>query len=530
MRSVNQKLLTTNDRLEMVESNNSQLEGNVVVKEREKEQESARVKDLEARLDSVTAINKDMEQRHKEEMYFEREEKDKFEREKEELTFELELAKGETKTLKLKVSSMATESLAISTELQAIKAAFAKTSEENQQQTILIETLQTTSRSQRETIEECEGKLREQETLRRKLHNTIQELKGNIRVFCRVRPSLATENDILLSKIDFQNNTNMVLSQQTGTETMSGSKRAAARFPFTFDKVFPPTSTQSMVFDEISQLIQSVLDGYNVCIFAYGQTGSGKTFTMEGDLKQRDSWGMIPRALEQVFFTSENLKSKGWQYEMEGSFLEIYNEGIRDLLGSGDQNLKHDIKLVATDNGKQASDILVTNLNTVNVTSSDQVSSLLRKACENRAVAATNCNERSSRSHSVFRLKMTGVNNITEERCRGTLNLVDLAGSERLSQSGSTGARLKETQNINKSLSNLGIVITALANKEQHIPFRNSKLTYLLQNSLGGNSKSLMFVNISPREDSFHETLSSLRFATKVNTCNIGTAQKIKKV
>lgn len=94
---------------------------------------------------------------------------------------------------------------------------------------------------------------------------------------------------------------------------MSGSKRAAARFPFTFDKVFPPTSTQSMVFDEISQLIQSVLDGYNVCIFAYGQTGSGKTFTMEGDLKQRDSWGMIPRALEQVFFTSENLKSKGWQ-------------------------------------------------------------------------------------------------------------------------------------------------------------------------------------------------------------------------
>lgn len=100
----------------------------------------------------------------------------------------------------------------------SLQAAFAKTSEENQQQTILIETLQTTSRSQRETIEECEGKLREQETLRRKLHNTIQELKGNIRVFCRVRPSLATENDILLSKIDFQNNTNMVLSQQTGTE------------------------------------------------------------------------------------------------------------------------------------------------------------------------------------------------------------------------------------------------------------------------------------------------------------------------
>ncbi|KAJ3025919.1 UNVERIFIED_CONTAM: hypothetical protein HDU68_006504 [Siphonaria sp. JEL0065] len=168
-------------------------------------------------------------------------------------------------------------------------------------------------------------------------------------------------------------------------------------------------------------------------------------------------------------------------------------------------------------------------LRLVPVTSGKEVHSLLKKAQTNRAVAATNSNEHSSRSHSVFTLRLTGHNSLTEESCEGVLNLIDLAGSERLSSSGSTGDRLKETQAINKSLSSLGDVIYALGNKEQHVPYRNSKLTYLLQNSLGGNSKTLMFVNVSPNAASMSESLCSLRFATKVNSCQIGTAKAVKK-
>jgi len=155
---------------------------------------------------------------------------------------------------------------------------------------------------------------------------------------------------------------------------------------------------------------------------------------------------------------------------------------------------------------------------------------IMRRASNNRMVAATKANERSSRSHSVFILKLLGENKITGEKCEGNLNLVDLAGSERLSHSQSTGDRLKETQNINKSLSALGDVINALGSGREgkHIPYRNSKLTYLLQNSLGGNSKTLMFVMISPLMAHMGETLTSLKFAKKVSQVNIGTAKKVK--
>ncbi|MCO5571610.1 hypothetical protein L7F22_025356 [Adiantum nelumboides] len=378
------------------------------------------------------------------------------------------------------------------------------------------------------TIEDLQHKLadselrvHEGELLRKKLHNTILELKGNIRVFCRVRPLLPgdegydTEEPAVLQ---YPNSTEL-LGRGIELVQAQGQKHA-----FTFDKVFGPEVRQEDVFVEISQLIQSALDGYKVCIFAYGQTGSGKTHTMLGNPDDAHQRGVIPRSLEQIFKASQSLRFQGWSFQMQASMLEIYNETIRDLLAPStkvDMTAKQ--YLVKHDNNGNTS---VSDLTLIEVTTWKEVSSLLHRASQSRAVGKTAMNEQSSRSHCVFTLRISGLNESTDQEVHGVLNLIDLAGSERLSRSGSSGDRLKETQAINKSLASLGDVILAIANREQHIPYRNSKLTYLLQPCLGGDSKTLMFVNISPEAKSVSESLCSLRFAAKVNACEIGVPRR----
>lgn len=390
-----------------------------------------------------------------------------------------------------------------------------------------IDELLVTVATRDDTIRTLEAKVRDDEALRRKLHNAIQELKGNIRVYCRVRPPLPHEATSTLT-FQFASNDERAMEIQAPAERNSLGRDAdknGRKWNFQFDKVFRTDSTQAAVFDEVSQLVQSALDGYHTCIFTYGQTGSGKTFTMEGPEEPTEEMrGVIPRAVEQIFASAKRLEAQGWSFEMDADMLEIYNESIRDLLGAGDERVAHDISHDRLGNTS------VSNLNVVRVSRPSQVHELLRRAARNRAVGATKCNERSSRSHSVFQLRIVGRNGITGEEVRGLLNLIDLAGSERLDQSQSTGDRLTETKNINKSLSNLGQVIQALANRASHVPYRNSKLTYLLQDSLGGNSKTLMFVNVSPLEKDLNESLNSLRFATVVNACDIGTAKKTAKI
>ncbi|THU48463.1 hypothetical protein C4D60_Mb09t26520 [Musa balbisiana] len=373
-------------------------------------------------------------------------------------------------------------------------------------------------------LTEAEFQIVEAEKLRKKLHNTILELKGNIRVFCRVRP--------LLPDSDLSDTDREVVSYPTSIEYLGRGidlTHNAQMYTFTFDKVFNHEASQEDVFVEISQLVQSALDGYKVCIFAYGQTGSGKTYTMMGDTGCAEQKGLIPRSLEQIFQTSQSLQSQGWKYKMQASILEIYNETIRDLLSpsrpstldtSGGLCKQYTIKHDSNGN------TIISDLTIVDVCSIKEVSFLLQQAAQSRSVGRTQMNEQSSRSHFVFTLRIFGVNESTEQQVQGVLNLIDLAGSERLAKSGSTGDRLKETQAINKSLSALSDVIFAIGKKDDHVPFRNSKLTYLLQPCLGGDSKTLMFVNISPGASSVGESLCSLRFAARVNSCEIGIPRR----
>jgi kinesin family protein C1 len=357
--------------------------------------------------------------------------------------------------------------------------------------------------------DEARQKLIKEETERRALFNKYQELKGNIRVMCRVRP-LLEDSEGTAAELDFPDDKTSAQIYVKGPEEKNAlGKTSSKTYPFEFDRVFTPQIHNEEVFGEISQLVQSALDGYNVCIFCYGQTGSGKTYTMSS------TDGMIPRATKMIYDTVNQLKEKSWTYTMEGNFVEVYNEEVHDLLTPAKEAEGRRKPEIRHDEARKTTTVL--NCKSVTLDSEDAVEQMLKHAQNNRSVAATKANERSSRSHSVFILKLIGENSATHERCEGTLNLVDLAGSERLKHSGAEGDRMKETQNINKSLTCLGDVIEALGKGNGHIPYRNSQLTYLLKNSLGGNSKTLMFVMVSPLEAHLKETLTSLRFATKVS-------------
>ncbi|XP_076635892.1 protein claret segregational-like [Colletes latitarsis] len=359
---------------------------------------------------------------------------------------------------------------------------------------------------------------------RRVLHNALQELKGNIRVFCRIRPRTLSEHKKGkgMCVMNFVDECTIEVGKLDESDTINCSgKKRGTRQEFSFDKVFPPNTSQQDVFEELALLVQSALEGYNVCVFAYGQTGSGKTYTMEG-LPGIDTEGMIPRTVRHIYKEMTQYELLGWEYRIEASFLEIYNEHIVDLLDS--QTKTHEIRM--TDS--KGHDLYVSNLRVQEIHSPEELQKYLSIAQHNRAVAATLSNERSSRSHSVARIKLIGTHMTKKEVSIGNLNLVDLAGSERLK--GEESARMAETKNINKSLANLSNVILALLRKQEHIPYRNSKLTHLLMPSLGGNSKTLMLLNISPLDECYNETLNSLRFGSNVNSCKTGNVKRLRTV
>ncbi|XP_039839693.1 kinesin-like protein KIN-14Q isoform X1 [Panicum virgatum] len=350
----------------------------------------------------------------------------------------------------------------------------------------------------------------------RKLYNQIQDLKGNIRVYCRVRPFLPGQIS----------SSSSVAGMEERTITINAPTKFAKDGTkyFTFNKVFGPAATQDEVFSDMQPLIRSVLDGFNVCIFAYGQTGSGKTYTMSGPkVLMEESLGVNYRALNDLF--SLQAQRKGTiNYDISVQMIEIYNEQVRDLLDdSGNRRLE--IK-----NTSQKG-LVVPDASIVPVTSTADVVELMNQGQKNRAVGSTAINDRSSRSHSCLTVHVQGrdLTSGTGTILRGCMHLVDLAGSERVDKSEVVGDRLKEAQYINKSLSALGDVIASLAQKNSHVPYRNSKLTQLLQDSLGGQAKMLMFVHISPEPDAVGETISTLKFAERVASVELGAAKANKE-
>ncbi|KAJ6693066.1 KINESIN FAMILY MEMBER 1A [Salix purpurea] len=334
----------------------------------------------------------------------------------------------------------------------------------------------------------------------------------NVQVIIRLRPLSSSE-------ISVQGHGKCVRQETCQTITWTGHLESR----FTFDLVADETVSQEKMFKVAGlPMVDNCMGGYNSCMFAYGQTGSGKTHTMLGDIEggtRRHSvnCGITPRVFEYLFSRiqkeKEARKEEKIKFACKCSFLEIYNEQILDLLDPSSTNLqiREDVK----------KGIYVENLKEIEVASARDMLQQLIQGAANRKVAATNMNRASSRSHSVFTCIIESKwesQGVTHHRF-ARLNLVDLAGSERQKSSGAEGERLKEATNINKSLSTLGLVIMNLVSlsngKSLHVPYRDSKLTFLLQDSLGGNSKTIIIANISPSLCCSLETLSTLKFAQR---------------
>ncbi|CAI7804180.1 unnamed protein product [Closterium sp. NIES-54] len=369
---------------------------------------------------------------------------------------------------------------------------------------------------------------------RKKLQNDLIDLKGSIRVFCRARPLSEVEE-----KFGAQPAV-LLDSDPHGSQMVSvrSSKDGQSKV-FEFDRVFSPTTSQAQVFQEAADVITSVLDGYNVCIFAYGQTGTGKTYTMEGPAENR---GVSFRTLQELFRLAKERRDS-MEYKIVVSVLEVYNDTIRDLLaptvGHAAPNSKKGLEVKQRPEGGN----YVPGLVEQEVGSVEEAWKVLTSGSKARATSATSMNEHSSRSHCLVCVSVhaqpaaflrsskekEGAGSSGASASAGTVSrlwLVDLAGSERVAKSEAEGERLKEAQNINLSLSYLGEVINALAKRASFVNFRNCKLTMLLQDSLEGNAKVLMFVQVSPSDKDSVETVCSLQFACRVRGVDFGASKK----
>ncbi|WWD15711.1 hypothetical protein CI109_100133 [Kwoniella shandongensis] len=330
---------------------------------------------------------------------------------------------------------------------------------------------------------------------------------NNIKVVCRFRPMNRME-------LESKSETCVDISDDASTVQLKNSTSLAGpeKDGFTFDRVFDTETRQAEIFDwGVKGIVEDVMTGFNGTLFCYGQTGSGKTFTMMGaDIESPVLKGLIPRIVEQIFASILSADSS-IEYTVKVSYMEIYMEKIKDLLAPANDNLSiHEDK---------ARGVYVKNLTEVYVGSESEVYKVMKAGGASRAVSSTNMNAESSRSHSIFVIGIHQRNTETGSQKSGNLYLVDLAGSEKVGKTGATGQTLEEAKKINKSLSALGMVINSLTDgKSSHVPYRDSKLTRILQESLGGNSRTTLIINCSPASYNEPETLSTLRFGMRAKS------------
>jgi hypothetical protein len=433
---------------------------------------------------------------------------------------------------KEKVSELEQKVASLSALLEEARGAFERARAENEELETLREMRSDFARQERrtaeiirrqkETVETLETKYREESALRKQYFNVIEDMKGKIRVYARARP---------LSEKEIKEKQRFSLAFPDAFTVEHPWRDERAPRSYAFDRSFDAGSTQESVFEDAQYLVQSAFDGYNVCIFAYGQTGSGKTHTVYGDSQNP---GLTPRAMGEVIrIANEGAKRGKISAKIEAYMLELYREQIYDLLRSPGEKSRNDSNAAPPklDIKKDSKGwVTVTNATVVPVRTKDEIMKVIETGLKVRKTASTEMNAASSRSHLIFSLVIETTDLQTQVVTRGKLSFVDLAGSERVKKSGAVGSSMKEAQAINKSLSALGDVISALAEEKQHVPYRNHKLTMLMSDSLGGNAKTLMFVNVSPSDGNLEETQNSLTYAARVraikNTASKDVADK----
>ena len=348
-----------------------------------------------------------------------------------------------------------------------------------------------------------------------KLPSIYGEKYQNVKVFIRFRPSNELETSLLQNNYGwlvpkFISQNQLGIYTSNSYEYNSPNMEIPKNYIFSYDKVFSPNSNQSEIYNSVGKrIVEDIMAGYNGTIFTYGQSGSGKTYTMYGnDLYDENTKGIIPRVVEEIFRRVEK-SDVNIDFELKLSVVEIYKEIMYDLF-TQENNLK------IIENKEKG--VYIENLTEVYLSSIDEFFNYVELSQKNRKVAETKLNHNSSRSHCIMILEV--IQNYKKEKIikKGTLNLVDLAGSEKVSKTGAVGETLEEAKKINLSLATLGNVIHALTQGTGHVPYRDSKLTRILKESLGGNYKTYLIVTCSPHSYNLDEIISSLLFAKRVKT------------